>query len=303
LKVRKREILPEFVNFINSHTFLKEFSFSKNHFIPEEETELQLSDYVLFFDGYLIIFELKERDKDSISESIDTELKWIKNKIEKKAKNQLKKSFKYLSESKKISVQNERGDKIEIELCNIETIHKVIIYYYPEQIPAHFISHKYYRSNHIGFIHIFDFVSYKNLFEILFTPIEIIDYLNFREQHLSLVFNAKKETEKYLLGRYLLSPKVLDEALDSSDDDFSEYVDKLELRISEYDMRYIFASIRERMFVTQGDDLEKTVKNMHNALNLWVDNISKEGKSLPEPKYQSSDAPSGTQTFEVSIKY
>jgi len=55
--------------------------------------------------------------------------------------------------------------------------------------------------------------------------------------------------------------------------------------------------------LTQGDDLEETIRNMHNALNLWVNHISKEGKSLPEPKYQPSDAPSGTQTFEVSIKY
>jgi len=111
MKERQREILVEFVSLINSQTFFKEFSFSKNRFIPKHGTELELSDYVLFFDGYLIIFQLKEREK--ISESDQNELNWIKNKIEKLAKNQLKKSIKYLIEHKEISVQNERGDILD----------------------------------------------------------------------------------------------------------------------------------------------------------------------------------------------
>lgn len=254
MKVRESEILSEFVNLINSQTFFKEFSFSKNQFIPQKGTELQFSDYVLLCDEYLIIFELKERTK--ISESDKTELNWIKNKLEKIAKNQLKKSLKYLNKFKEISVQNEMGDILDLKYSELKKIYKVIVYLYPKKIPAYFVPFKFYKSAHIGFIHIFDFISYKNTCEILFTPIEIFNYLDFREQHLSLVLNAKKETEKYLLGRYLLSPKAIDLDLDARDDDFSEYVDKLELRISEFDMRYIFQSIRERMFTTQGNRLD-----------------------------------------------
>lgn len=254
MKVIKREVLTEFVNFINSQTFFKEFSFSKNCFIPKEGTELELSDYVLFFDGYLIIFQLKERSR--VGESVQSEIKWIKNKIEKKAKNQLKKSLKYLTKANEISVQNERGDILDIKISELQQIHNVIVYLYPERIPAYFVPIKFYRSEHIGFIHIFDFISYKNICEILFTPIEIINYLNFREQYLSLILNARKETEKYLLGRYLISPKVVELDIDTKDEDFSKYVDNLEHTINEFDMRNIFQSIREKMSTTQGNELD-----------------------------------------------
>ena len=89
---------------------------------------------MLFFDGYLIIFQLKERSR--VGESVQSEIKWIKNKIEKKAKNQLKKSLKYLTEANEISVQNERGDILDIKISELQQIHNVIVYLYPERIPA-----------------------------------------------------------------------------------------------------------------------------------------------------------------------
>jgi penicillin-binding protein-related factor A (putative recombinase) len=71
-----------------------------------------------------------------------------------------------------------------------------------------------------------------------------------------LIFSAKNESEKYLLGRYLLSPKAIDTDLDRRGDDFSKYVDKLDVKISEYDMRYIFQAIRSKMFYISGDELD-----------------------------------------------
>jgi predicted RNase H-like HicB family nuclease len=55
--------------------------------------------------------------------------------------------------------------------------------------------------------------------------------------------------------------------------------------------------------LTQGNDLEETIRNMQNALDLWVSDSSKKGIPLPEPKYSVNDAPSNTQTFEVNVKY
>jgi len=254
MNTHQREILKHFVNLVNSYTFLKEFSFSKNCVIPDVGTEIEFSDYVLFFDGYLILFQLKERSIRSNSDQV--ELNWIKNKILKKAKTQLKDSVKFLTEAKTVFVKNESGDTFNINYSKINNVYKLIIYFYPDKIPKSFVPIKYYTSADIGFIHIFDFVSYKNICDILFTPIEITKYLDFREQHLSLIFSAKNESEKYLVGRYLLSPKAIDIDLDSRGDDFSKYVDKLDLKISEYDMRYVFQAIRSKMFYTLGDELD-----------------------------------------------
>lgn len=252
--IHKREILQHFVNLINSYTFFKEFSFSKNSVIPSAGTEIEFSDYVLFCDGYLIIFQLKERSTRSDSDQI--EHNWIRNKILKKAKTQLKNSVGFLVNEKSITVTNERGDSFSIEYSKLKKIYKLIVYLYPGKLPTSFIPIKYYVSADIGFVHIFDFVSYKNICDVLFTPIEILKYFDFREQHLSLIFSAKNESEKYLLGRYLLSPKPVDTDLDTKSDDFSEYVDKLEVKIGEYDMRYVFQSIRDKQFYTSGDALD-----------------------------------------------
>ena len=91
----KREILSIFINLTNSQTFFKEFSFSKNCFIPRKGTELEFSDYVLFLDGYLIIFQLKERSERS--DSIQNELNWLRNKVQKSATRQIRRSLEYLN--------------------------------------------------------------------------------------------------------------------------------------------------------------------------------------------------------------
>jgi uncharacterized protein (UPF0297 family) len=217
------EILSHFLNLINSQTFFKEFSFSKNCFITKDNTKFEFSDYILLLNGHLIIFQFKQRNDKT--ESVKTELKWLENKVLKKAKNQIKRSLGYLLSLDEILVENERGHIFNIKVPDVKEIYKVIIYLYPNNKPSIFEPIKFYISKTAGFIHIFDFYSYKLICDVLYTPIEIINYLKFRESYLTLVFEAKKESEKYLLGRYLLSPKALDIEIDTRGDDYSKLVD------------------------------------------------------------------------------
>lgn len=250
----RREMLSSFMNLVNSETFFKEFSFSNNCFIPKKGTEIEVSDYILFLDGYLIIFQLKERSV--ISDSVQKELIWLKNKVQKKASKQIRKTLEYLEINKEVLVKNERNHLIKIDNNKINEIHNVVVYHYPSKKPIEFETIKFHISKTAGFIHIFDFFSYKLICEILYTPIEIIRYLAFREKILSLVFDTKKETEKYLLGRYLLSPIVPSLELDSKKEDYSVYIDKLKVKLSDFDMRFVFKSIKEKTYkINNGDEL------------------------------------------------
>jgi len=240
----KREILISFMNLINSQTFFKEFCFSKNCFIPKSGTELEFSDYTLFLNGYLIIFQLKERREKS--DLIQKELNWLRNKIQSKATKQIRRSLGYLDEFSVLSVRNERNNIVNINRTSLKEIHKVVVYLYPEKKPLDFEPVKYHLSRTADFIHIFDFISYKFACEVLYTPIEIIKYLQFREKILTSVFDAKKQTEKHLLGRYLLSPIVPSLEFDSKNEDYSVYVDKLKMRIGDFNMRFVFKSLKEK---------------------------------------------------------
>lgn len=249
----ERQVLPKFINLINSRTFFKEFTFSKNCFIPKDGTEIEFSDYTLFLDGHLIIFQLKERSIKS--DSIQKELKWLRNKIQKKATKQIRDSLEYLNKFNEILVRNERNHLINMKSSSLKEIHKVVVYLYPGNKPSDFEPVKFYLSNTAGFIHIFDFFSYKSVCETLYTPIEIMKYLKFRENILTLIFDAKKETEKYLLGRYLLSPVVPSLEFDSKREDYSVYVDKLKVKIGDFNMRFVFNSLKDKAYrIDNGDE-------------------------------------------------
>ncbi|MFX1508300.1 MAG: hypothetical protein ACFFDC_19640 [Promethearchaeota archaeon] len=250
----EREVLSEFLNLVNSQTFFKEFSFAKNCFIPKGGTEIEFSDYVLYLDRYLIIFQLKERCIKS--DSTQTELNWLENRIRRNATKQIRKSLEYLNKLDAVLVKNERNNLINIKSANLKEIHKVVIYLYPGKKPSEFEPVKFHTSKTAGFIHIIDFFSYQQICEILYTPIEIIRYLKFRETILSLVSDANEKTEKYLLGRYLLSPIVPSPELDSKKEDYSVFVDKLQTEVGDYDMRFVFNSLKDRIYkIDKRDEL------------------------------------------------
>ena len=132
----KRQVLPKFINLINSHTFFKEFTFSKNCFIPKDGTEIEFSDYTLFLDGYLVIFQLKERSIKS--DSIQKELNWLKNTVQKHATKQIRKSLEYLNKFNEILIKNERNHLINLKSSSLKEIHKVVVYFYTGKKPSDF---------------------------------------------------------------------------------------------------------------------------------------------------------------------
>ncbi len=70
------------INNVNSEFFLHEFSFSKNEFTPQQETEREFCDYFIWLDDCAILVQAKERDPRAKSDKSSLS-KWFNGKVVK----------------------------------------------------------------------------------------------------------------------------------------------------------------------------------------------------------------------------
>jgi len=176
------EKLENFISIINENFFLKEFSFSKNDFSPPQMSELQFSDHVIWLDDLLITFEIKEREI-LVNHTSEEEIKWFKNKIEKKAKEQIKQTLNYLEIHREINITNERGHVFNVASANLKKKIHIVLYSPHELLPEECRRKKHYLSKIAGFIHLITAYDYVEVCRILITPAEISKYLEFRKQY------------------------------------------------------------------------------------------------------------------------
>lgn len=188
---------------ISSNVFYKEFTFDKNDFYPEDGKK-ELADTVLWLDDLLFVIQVKER-KTSEVKSATEENKWFKNKVLKKAKEQIANSIDFLSRYEKIEIKNIRNHTVDISNVQINGVNKVIIYLPNSSlISSENRAMKFYESAKTGNIHIFNLEDYLWVCKFLITPTELDEYLKFRER----IYLKHKETvikypEQYLLGHFL----------------------------------------------------------------------------------------------------
>lgn len=207
---------------INLNIFFKEFTFSKNEFYPDENNQKELADNIVCIDDLLLIYQIKDRDP-SLTQSINEEIGWFKNKVLKKAKNQIKTTISYLKQYDQIFIENNRGHKINVSEMNLKNPHKVIIYLPGNNLPLEYQNIKFYESKEAGAIHLFSIRNYNIICDILITPTEINNYLLFRvdllKKHGKLMNNI---SEKSLLGQFLSGNNS-----EAPKEEFSIYVDRL----------------------------------------------------------------------------
>jgi hypothetical protein len=189
---------------INSNVFFQEFTFQKNKFYPDNnKNELKLADNIVWIDDLLIIFQIKDRNKDDLCDSL-SESKWYQNKIIRKAVSQIKDTLEYFSKYPQIIIQNERGYKIDVAKAKQTFIKKIIIFKPNENFPNDLRFNKFQESRTAGMIHLFHIEDYYHICRYLVTPAEINEYLEFREniflRHRGLINNYP---EQYVLGHFL----------------------------------------------------------------------------------------------------
>jgi len=165
---------------------------------------------VLWLDDRLVVFQTKERDAASDGSLAGLE-KWFKGAIVKEATRQIRDTHDYLREYDTIVVTNARGHRFDVNTKKLDPVVNVILYGSEKGFPEDFSARKHHVSRTTGlFMHILEFTDYVSVCAVLETPIEVVDYLQFRERYLSEVEGAAARTEKWLLGRFLMSPDIPD---------------------------------------------------------------------------------------------
>lgn len=186
---------------INQNVFFKEFTFDKNDFIIDNRNKVELADNVLWLDDLLIIIQIKEKDSEGCSSVED----WLKNKVFNKAKNQIKSTLRYLYEHKTISIANGHNDNHILDIQKIVSVHSVVIYKIDDWKKESEIAKKYITRDNC-FIHFISLDDYMQVCRYIITPVELGQYLMFREEVLRSNTNIDELPEQYFLAHYFQNP-------------------------------------------------------------------------------------------------
>lgn len=188
------------VTLINESVFYKEFTFDKNEFYPKDGKK-ELADNVMILDELLFIIQIKERNLSKPKAGTDN---WFKNKVLKKAKEQIRNTLEYLIDYEEIPIKNRRNQTIDISKVNTKEINKIIIHQTDKELKKEYEFMKFYESSINGNIHIFSIEDYHWICKYLITPTELDEYLKFRERiyfkHKLMMNNCP---EQYLLSHFL----------------------------------------------------------------------------------------------------
>lgn len=241
-------IFEDTISALGQRCFFKEFTFAKNVFSPKKGENYELADVYFWLDTHGIIIQAKERQESETSENLE---KWYKNKIEGKAINQIKDTIKFLTDYPDQNVTNNRGYDFEFRVLNSHNFMKIVIYRIPANSEGRFAIPNFYESRRVGFVHILSYDSLNLILECLITPREVIEYLEFRGIFLTKNPEHKNKPEKWLLGRWLISPEIESEDIDEVNTQFEVAVDNLKQDISKFDIREVATRIYER-FVGEG---------------------------------------------------
>jgi hypothetical protein len=228
----------------NSTLFLREFSFNQNKFIPEDNHELELADNLVVIDTNLIVYQLKERALDG---KFSRNNNWYRANIRDKAVEQIDNTHSYLDKYAPIKVENDHGISTIINKRSAYNIFSVICYKCANKISIH---KKSYYTNTSGFIHVFTLEEYNEIAKIFITMMEIIEYLEFRE-NIIIKFPKACEVinERFLIGQYL-SNNIEHEPTA----DFFSYYDKLVRQ--EPIFKNILRLMRDRLYPPKPDNEE-----------------------------------------------
>jgi hypothetical protein len=235
----------EAVSAINADFFFREFTFSSNTFRPNPNRELELADKLIALNDFMIVQQLKERNPPP-NTSAEIEQKWFEKSIVGKATSQIRDSVSYLSKYENVELSNDRGHLFNISKTEIKRIHKLVVYRPHKLLPLQCSSQKFHLSKTVGVIHLLSSDSYSEILGTLVTPVEIEEYLGFREK-LALRWGRRLSgvKERALLGQYI---RNLPDEIPS--EGFMRYVDELDQKGQSWDIARIIHLFQDRVYTT-----------------------------------------------------
>jgi hypothetical protein len=245
--------LETYISTVNSFFYLREFSFSRNQFTPQQKSELEFSDNVVWLDDLLITIQIKERKQLDVH-TIENEIKWFKNTVLKHATKQIRDTLRYLNTYSKIEITNERGHSFDVVSGSINKKIHIVLYSPNEILPNEYKWKKFYLSSTAGFIHLITAEDYFGICRTLITPAEIREYLEFRQKICSKCEDRTNNLpEQSLLGQFLAGELVSEPRWD-----YTEYLLALTTKLENFDLSRMLHKF-----------LEKTVKTFYEPLDYY----------------------------------
>jgi len=214
-------------NLVNNNYFFKEFCYYNTQIANEKHTEIELADLLITFDDSLLVFQLKERDHSAVIDE-ESEAKWFQKKVLKKAKKQTVRTIEYLEEYKDTQLLNNKGHKIVLDINDYPNVFNIIIFDEDDKLEDRYRNQKGVISSRVGYIHLLSLNAYEIVCKYLHTPVEILEYLIFREE---LHNEADGVSEEAFLGYYFSGEhdKEPDEEYRTILDDFLDANDEFEM--------------------------------------------------------------------------
>lgn len=227
MKSAAEEIIKQF----NSSYFLREFTFPSKKIKEKRKGESELSDGIICLGDEMILFQVKERGKLNKEPTEESQRRWFYDEVKKTGTKQIRESLGLFRSCGNVDFENLRGQSLTLDFDSIKNIHKVVIYHPSYSMPRECLTEKRHISRSTGeelFIHVINAIDWVYLCGFLFAPVEVLAYLDFRERCLRNLLYAHKESEKWILGRFLASPIVPSMEFDVEPQDFEKWVDDLE---------------------------------------------------------------------------
>lgn len=173
--------------------FFKELVIDDLKFIPEGCTEVEVADLLINLGDIIVAIQLKSRNDNDKTDNALVEMKWLQKKC-KVAKGQVKETLQFISSGTLPNFCNKRGQTITLQ-AEAEVIPLVVfandqIGDYPHLLKKHTDS----GMN----INCMSFSDYCEMCRILVTPIEIVEYLEYRK----LIYEKHGDIDIMILNGY-----------------------------------------------------------------------------------------------------
>jgi hypothetical protein len=197
-------LLEEFTARLNSHFFLREYSFAKNCFRVDGKQELELADHVIALPDATLVFQMKERSAEAHSERSSAR-EWFRQTVVKKGCGQIADSTRFLRDQASLPIPNQRGHEHDLAWRN-KPIVPIILYSPGKVFIPEIHSKRHHLSRRAGFVHILPINDYYDLCRTLVLPVELISYFSFREDLLRTSEGIWQERE--IIAQFIANTKT-----------------------------------------------------------------------------------------------
>lgn len=258
------------ISIFNENYFFKEFTYIDNKFSNSpRQSEVEIADNIVALDDLMMVFQIKERNvKDQTLP--ENEGKWFENKVLKVATRQIRDTLSYFKDYEDIELKNQQGHSIKLKTSSVKELHKIIIYLPHSLLPDASRQIKYHQSRTAGVIHIFSKDDYLNILQILITPAEIAEYLQFRENLILKWGNVLNSVcEAALVGQYLSGRHV-----EQPNNGFIRNTMLLDHRLDEWNVLGIIQRFQEKItyretnISTIGQDYYEIIKELAKLMRF-----------------------------------